>query len=133
MADPEDVVDDDEVVYRLIQPYPSWFEPPDTINSSSFKLEKKKNEIGLSVFRASMATPDDVRSFCKADDSYHVAGALVRDIRNAVKGDGKALNLDVVRVDVEPPLPGHSEIRGDITGAASRKLAKIFKIVDSNL
>lgn len=64
---------------------------------------------------------------------YPVASAFIRDITNAKNGAGEPLNLKVVRVDVDPPLPGHAEIRGNITGAASRRLAKIFKIIDSTL
>lgn len=128
-----EIIEDDEIVYRLIQPFPDWFEPPETIYSSCFRLRKTLNEIGISVFRASIATPDDVRWYRNADESYPVAGASVRDIRNAENGAGDPLNLDVIRVDVDPPLPGHSEIRGEITGAASKRLAKIFKIIDANL
>lgn len=108
MPEALEIISDREIVYRLIQPTPEWFDPPDVIKSSSFTL--RPADVGVSVFRARLATPEKVREYRHADESYPVAQAAVGEIRNAKNGAGVDLHLDVIRVDVDLPLAGHAEI-----------------------
>lgn len=121
---------DDELVYRRIPPGSQWLEPPDRISSFNFKLRKDEN--GVSVFRASVLTPQQVLTLPEAIPDSMIAMARVGDIRELKDGKGKDLKLVVVADDDENN-PGHSEIRGPMPGemasAASNALRKLFKLV----
>lgn len=128
MSDFETPIDDDEIVLRLIPASQEWFEPPDRIKSSCFTL--RHDEAGISVFRARFMSPQRLREVRHASSEARVSEARVGDIRNAVNGRGDPLGLDVIPVDAGPEQPGHSEIRGNITKAASKALRDLFRIVD---
>lgn len=125
-------LDDDEIVYRRIPPGQHWLQPPHRITSANFKL--KAGEQGLSVYRASIVTPQQVLQRPGVGKGFRIAKARVGDIRTLSKRDEKGqqvpLNLDVVAVG-DADDPGHAEIRGPITAAASRALARLFQLLDS--
>lgn len=126
---------DDEVVYRRIPSSAPWFEPPDRISPSNFTLNKKRGDLGLSVYRASSVTAAEVLAKPEASPDSKIASAKVGAIRKLTNGKGEALNLYVVPVDDEDD-PGHSEIRGPILGklapAASKALHELFKLVPTD-
>ena len=119
---------DDEVLYRRIPPVLPWFEPPDRFTSANFKL--RDNELGLSVYRASIVDVATVLSKPEAIADSKVAQATAAQIRAARNGKGEPLGLDVVAVNDENN-PGHAEIRGTISTATARALKKLFKLVES--
>lgn len=106
MAD--DRIDDDEIVMRRIPPDSPWFEN-ESPTSANFKLDRRRNEQGLSVYRASIVRPDQVLNMPEAIEGSRVARARVGDIRALRSGNGAPLHLDVVVVD-DADNPGHAEI-----------------------
>lgn len=126
-------VSDDEIVYCRIPRSTPWFEPPDRLSTANFKLNKRRGDIGLSVYQSSIVTAEQVLAKPDAIPGSLIAAARVGDIRRLVNGLGEPLHLDVVAVDFEDN-PGHAEIRGPIAGqlvpAASKALRDLFRLVD---
>jgi len=129
---PDAHIDDEEVVYRRIPPVMPFYAEPGRITRTNFSLDKRRGELGLSVYRASIVTSHDVLSRPEAIPDSLVASARVKDIRELIGGDGKWLRLDVVIVD-DQDNPGHAEIRspelGVLTASASKALRGLFKLV----
>jgi hypothetical protein len=121
-------VTDDEIVYRRIPPVLPFFEEPDRVTSQNFKLDRRRNEIGLSVYRSSAVTAAQVLQKPDAVPDSRIVAARVADIRNLHSGDGKPLDLDVVIVDDENN-PGHAEIRGILKESAAKALQRLFKLL----
>jgi hypothetical protein len=122
---------DDELVYRRIPRTSAWFEEPDKITTANFKLDRRRQEFGVSVYRASIVTAEQVLAQPAAMEGSLVASATIGAIRNLRSGAGTPLNLDVIAVDDERN-PGHCEIRGPepgkITAAASKALRDVFQL-----
>lgn len=119
---------DDEVLYRCIRSGASWFEPPERMTSANFKL--RDGELGISVYRASVVNIVDAQ---RRLEQCGVAQTTAGQIRAALDGNGKSLNLDVICVNDENN-PGHAEIRvigpnNKISQGASNALRKLFKLV----
>ena len=127
---PEPIIADDEVLYHRIPPGESWFQPPDRISSGNFKLQG--DELGVSVYRASMVEVAGVLSRPDAIPGSRIARATAGEIRAARDGKKNPLHLDVVAVDDEND-PGHAEIRGPVAGvissSAAKALKKLFRLV----
>lgn len=125
----------DEVVYRRIPRAHPWFES-DEITRANFDLDSRPPdpELGVSVYRAAIVTPDQVLSKPEAVPKSLIASATVQMIRDAKSGADKALQLDVIAIDDETD-PGHAEIRGPTPGempqAARKALKKLFRILPS--
>ena len=100
-------IPDDEVLYRRIPPGENWFQPPDRINSTNFKL--RDGEMGVSVYRERIIDATGVLGKPQAIPGSRIAAATVGQIRAAKNGKGEPLNLDVVPISDEND-PGHSEI-----------------------
>ena len=126
----EQRINDEEIVYLRIPDGSPWFEPPDRITSANFKLNRKRGDVGLSVYRDRVVTPDEVLAKPAATSGCILASATTGDIRGLLDGTDKPLHLDVVAVDDEND-PGHAEIRGPEPGklkaSASRALCGLFK------
>lgn len=129
---PVDRIDDDELVYRRVPPVTPWFEPPDQVSTANFKLDQRHGELGLSVYRASVVSAQEVLAKSDAIPGSHVTRARVGDIRALVNGQQQPLQLDVIIVDDEND-PGHAEIRGPVAGrlapAASKALRELFELI----
>lgn len=119
---------DDEIVYRRIPPKSPWFQPPDQISSANFKLDKRRREQGVSVYRAALLSPDEVLRKAGAIPGSFIVEATIGEIRKLQSGAGEPLNLDVV-MDNEDDPP-HAEIRGPTPGhlsaSASEQLKRLF-------
>lgn len=127
----DDMIADDEVLYRRIPLGKNWFEPPDRIASGNFKL--KDDELGISVYRAAIVNLANVLNRPEVKHECKVAATTAGRIRAVNNADGKSLNLDVVPVNDEND-PGHSEIRfrdpttGEIvSGKISKSVAKAIR------
>ena len=118
---------DDEVLLRRIPPGAPWFEPPDRVSTYNFKL--RKGELGISVYRRSVVSEEEVLGMRGAIRGSFVLSAGVRHIRELKNAEGISLRLDVVAVD-DKDTPGHAEIRGPKPGklsrSASQALRKLF-------
>ena len=136
----ERTIADDEVLFRRIQPGTQWFEPPDRLTSASFKLKRLKDgryEEGLSVFRRAIVSAAEVLAKPEAKPGSilaHASAGEVRALERALpNGASEPLGLDVLAINDEND-PGHAEIRGPeprkISASASKKLAKLFRVVD---
>lgn len=125
-------IPDDEVVYRRIPPVLPFFEEPDRVTSSNFKLDRRRSELGLSVYRAAVVTMADVLQKPDAIANSRIVSARVGEIRQLIAGDNSPLQLDVIIVDDENN-PGHAEIRspqlGTLKESASKALQRLFKLV----
>jgi hypothetical protein len=123
---------DDEIVYRRIPPVMPFFEEPDRITSANFKLDHREGELGLSVYRASQVTADDVLRMPNAVPGSRIVAATVGDIRALKGGDGQPLRLDVFPDDDEGN-PGHAEIQGpkpgELSRSASKGLQRLFRLI----
>ncbi|HUY36911.1 MAG TPA: hypothetical protein VMV69_29600 [Pirellulales bacterium] len=123
-------ISDDEIVYRRIPCAAPWFEDPEQITTANFKLNRRRGDLGLSVYRAAMVTPEEALAKANAAADSLVAAANVGDIRALCNGRGEPLALDVVAVDDEHDV-GHAEIRGaqlgKLSSAASGALHGLFK------
>lgn len=123
---------DDELVYCRIPPTEPWFEPPDRISTANFKLDHRRADLGISVYRAAVVTAEQVRAKPEAILGSLITQATVAEIRALKNGKGDPLQLVVVAVDDEFD-PGHAEIRGSEPGklspAASKALRDVFKLV----
>ncbi len=131
----DELIPDDEVLYRRIPPGEQHFEPPDRITSANFKLHKKEDgtkEEGLSVYRASIVRPAEVLNKPDATPGSRLAEATAGEVRDLRSGKGEPLNLRVLPVDDEDDS-GHSEIRGPeprrLSSSASKALRDLFKLV----
>ena len=117
---------DDEVVYRRI--LKKDLKPQNRIPNSQFKL--RKGEHGVSVNRASLATPAQVIARGDPQFEYLLAQATVGAIRRLAAADGSHLQLDVVPTHDDDP--SHAEIRSPVPGilpeGAPHALAKLFQI-----
>lgn len=129
---PEQRIDDDEIVYRRVPPTSPWMEEEDRVTTANFKLNRKRGELGLSVYRSRIISMEDVLQHEDAIRGSRIAQAMVRDIRNLKNKADEPLLLDVVAVDDEDN-PGHAEIRGPdpgtLTRAASRALQELFELI----
>jgi hypothetical protein len=127
-----DRIDDDELVYLRVPSVTPWLEPPDQVSTANFKLDQRRGDLGLSVYRASVVRPQDVLAKPDAIPGSRLTQARVGDIRALVNGQNQPLNLDVIVVDDEND-PGHAEIRGPVAGrlapAASKALRDLFKLI----
>lgn len=127
---PETRLADDELVFRRIPSAQPWFEEPDRVTSANFKLDRRRNEQGISVYRRAVVTAEQVLAMPDATPGSFVVAATVGAIRGLRNGKGEPLNLDVVAVD-GADNPGHAEIRGPepgkLTSAASNALRDLFK------
>ena len=103
--------------------------PPDTITSANFKLDRRRGDLGLSVYRASIVSSEEVLTKPAATPNSMVVSARVGDIRALRNSHGELHRLDVVVINDEND-PGHAEIRGPVTGklsaAASKALRDLF-------
>jgi len=117
---------DDEVLYRRVPPGKDWFAPPDRISSLNFKL--RRNESGISVYRASVVSASDVLEKPGARAGSGVAEATAAQIRALRDTGGNALDLDVVAVNDENDA-GHAEIRGAVLRQRARSAAKALRKV----
>lgn len=126
---PADRVADDDRVYRRIPRAAPWFAEPNTITSANFKLDHRRGDLGLSVYRASVITAADVLTKPAATRESFVVSARVADVRTLCSIKGEPLGLDVIVVDDEHDA-GHAEIRGPSPGtlspAASKALRDLF-------
>jgi hypothetical protein len=124
-------ISDDEIVYCRIPRGSPWFEEPDVITTANFKLDRRRGDLGLSVYRAAIVTIEQVLSKPGTIPDSLVAQTTVGAIRALRNGAGESLDLDVIAVDDEND-PGHAEIRGRELGklapAASRALRGIFRV-----
>jgi hypothetical protein len=132
----DELILDDEVLYRRIPPGDRWFKPPNRISSANFKLRKMEDdtkEEGLSVYRAAVVSPAEVLTKPDAIAASRVASARAGEIRGLRNGAGKPLHLELLAVDDEND-PGHAEIRGpkprQLSGSASEALRRAFQLVD---
>jgi hypothetical protein len=125
-------ISDDEVVYCRIPRATPWFEEPDEVSTANFKLDRRRGDLGLSIYRAAIVTVDEVLAKPDAIPGSLVTQATVGQIRHLRNGKGDSLNLDVIPVDDETD-PGHAEIRGPEPGklapAASKALRDLFTLV----
>ena len=132
----ERTITDDEVLFRRIQPGNTWFEPPDRLTSASFKLRRLEDgqyEEGLSVYRRAIVSAAEVLAKPEAKPGSILAHASAGEVRALRNGVSEPLGLDVLAINDEND-PGHAEIRGPeprkISASASKKLAKLFRVVD---
>lgn len=129
---PDAQIPDEEVVYRRIPPVMPFFEEPDRVTPANFKLDHRVNELGLSVYRESIVTPDQVLAMEMAIPGSRITAARVGDIRKLQGGDGKWLQLDVIIANDDND-PGHAEIRspqpGVLTNSAAKALRGLFKLL----
>lgn len=122
---------DDEVVYCRIPRSTPWFEEPDQVTTANFKLDRRRGDLGLSAYRASVVTIHEVLAKPGAIPGSLVTHATVGEIRDLRNGKGELLELNVVAVADEDDL-GHAEIRGPEPGklapAASKALRDLFQL-----
>jgi hypothetical protein len=122
---------DDEAVYCRIPRSAPWFQEPDEVTSANFKLDRRRGDLGISVYRSTVVTPQQVLEKPDAIAGSLIVEAPVGAIRRLCNGVGQPLDLDVIRIDDEQD-PGHAEIRGPQPGrlapAASKALADLFKL-----
>lgn len=129
----DSTIGDDEVLYRRIPPGNDWFEPPDRISSLNFKL--RRDERGLSVYRASVVSARQVLDKPGALPGSRVAQSTARQIRSAGDAKGVPLGLDLVAINDEDD-PGHAEIRGTSLSqrrtSVARALKELFRLTQSS-
>ena len=111
----EQRIADEEIVYLRIPNSSDWFEPPDRIATGNFKLNRKRGDLGLSVYRHKIVSPDEVLAKPDTIPGSFLTSTTVREIRDLINGAGKPRGLDVIVVDDEDD-PGHAEIRGPEPG-----------------
>jgi len=129
---PDERIPDDEIIYRRIPPLHDFFEEPDRVTSANYKLDQRNAEFGLSVYRASVVTSEEVLQKPEAIAHSRIAAARVGEVRTLCGGDGQHLRLDVIVVDDEND-PGHAEIRGPQPGqlarSATKALQRLFRLI----
>ena len=123
---------DTEIVVMRVPPNAPWFEPPDRVSSANFKLNSRRGDLGLSVYRLSVIRSADVLARPDALPGSRLVVSTVGDIRRACDAAGHALGLDVVATDDGGSNPGHADIRGPVPGklssAASKALQRLFRL-----
>lgn len=126
----EQRIADEEIVYLRIPDGSPWREPPNRITSANFKLNHKRGDLGLSVYRDIVVTSADVLAKPGVTPGCFLAAATVGKIRELKDGAGNPRCLDVIAVDDEDD-PGHAEIRGPEPGkfkkSVPRALCDLFK------
>ncbi|MEX2318180.1 MAG: hypothetical protein WD669_13560 [Pirellulales bacterium] len=115
---------DDEIVYRRIPSYPPFYKPDNWLTTANFKLDSRRNELGLSVYRTSIRSLEEVLS--AVPNSFAVS-ASVREIRNLTNAGGTPLNLDVLPIDESGTNPGHAEIYGPTPGHLTRSMTNALR------
>ena len=117
---------DEEVLYLRIPPGSDWFQPPDRITTANYKLDTRKDELGLSVYRASVVSANSVLARPDAIPDSFLVSATIGDIRGLKNGIGDPLNLDVIPVN-DAHDPGHAEIRGPKPGRLTKSTSKALR------
>lgn len=129
-----ETVGDEEVLLRRIPPIPPFFDPPDRISTANFKLDRRRRELGLSVYRESTIGPDQILSLPDAISGSFLVAATAGEVRSLKNAVGEPLFLDVVAADEDGKNPGHAEIRGPapgkLTASASKALRDLFRRID---
>ncbi|MBI4603645.1 MAG: hypothetical protein HY721_16960 [Planctomycetes bacterium] len=122
---------DSEVLLRRIPPGEAWLEPPDRLTSANFKLDRRRNEQGLSVYREKLVTVEDVLKKPGAIHGSRIAAATAGDVRALRNAEDQPLGLEVVPCEDATDV-GHAEIRGTqpgrLSASASRALSRLFKL-----
>jgi hypothetical protein len=123
-------VADDEILLRRIPPGDEWFEPPDRITSKNFKLDRRRGERGVSVYRQSIVDAQELLSRPGVVPGTRLYCAMASEIRSLTNALGVPLGLDVVPVD-DADDPGHAEVRGPqpgkLSASASKALRDVFR------
>ena len=78
-------IPDEEVVYRRVPFTPPWFEN-DAVTTANFKLDKRRGDLGISIYRKTVVTVDDVLSKPGAIPGSLVTQATVGAIRGLRNG-----------------------------------------------
>lgn len=127
MAEQERLADDEIVVRWIDRSDSNRFRPPDRVSSGNFK--ERKGERGVSVFRLSRTSTDQIlKSETRGDPSdYIFVAATVGAIRALTTATGQSFHLDVVSDESEVQKPGHALIIGTISESASRGLSRLFR------
>jgi hypothetical protein len=122
-----DRLSDDEIVYRRVPPEPPFHTPKDWLTTANFDLNSRQNELGLSVYCASVKSAQEVLMSPEAIPNSFIVSASVEEIRQLKNGKGEPLHLDVIVADDGGKNPGHAEIRGPIQGRLSRASRKALR------
>lgn len=130
MPEPFESLADDETVFRRIPRWESHFSPPNYVTSANFKLNLKAHEEGISVYMASLRTPESVLAVAELPSGSFLLRAMVKDIRNLRNTLNESLELEVFEVPIEGDS-GHAEIRKQppgsrITPSVAKALRDIF-------
>jgi hypothetical protein len=123
----DETIPGDEILFRRIPPSQPP-DPPDLITTGHFKLRKRDK--GLSVYRRSIVSAEEVLGNPDAVPGSFIVQATVSEIHSLTNAEGQPLHLSVL-VSGDEGNPGHAEIRGPepgkLTGSASRALKKLFR------
>ena len=123
-------IGDDEILLRRIPPGTDWLEPPDRITSKNFKLDRRRGELGISVYRQSVVGPQELLARPGVTLNTVVYCATAGEVRALSNAAGIHLKLDVIPVNDDND-PGHAEIRGPqpgrLSAAASKALRDLFR------
>jgi hypothetical protein len=117
-------IPDEERLFHRIRPGSTWFEPPDHVTSANFKIRKK--EMGISVYRASVVSEDEVLQKPGAIPDSIIVETTAGEIRKLTDLPGVSYNLDVIIVADEND-PGHAEIRGEALHLHKNPIAKALQ------
>ena len=121
---------DDEILLRRIPPGTNWLEPPDRITSKNFKLDRRRGELGISVYRQAVVGPQELLARPGVSPGTVVYRATAGEVRALSNAAGVHLKLDVIPVNDDDD-PGHAEIRGPqpgrLSAAASKALRDLFR------
>ena len=91
----EEPIEDDEILYRRIPLH--WYSDG-WVDNQAFLPNRKRDEDGLSLFRAKYKTPEEVATTNRSGKKYHVAVLLAANLRAAgLRVESKPL----------PDDPGH--------------------------
>lgn len=123
----ETPIDDDEVVYRRIPPEPPFHKPENWLTTANFKLDHRRSEQGLSVYRSRIRSLEQVLDDPIAVPNSFAVRATVGEIRRLANGKGDQLSLDVISCDEGGRNPGHAEIRGLVPGRLSSSASKALR------
>lgn len=126
-------ISDDEVLLRRIPALEPFFAPPDRVSTANFKLDRRRGELGLSVYRRGLIGEQQVLARPDAIPGSFVVAASAPDVRSLKNAAGESLNLEVIPDD-DGDNPGHAEIRGPTPGklsaSASKALRDLFARID---
>lgn len=121
-----DSVADDEILLRRVPQGSPWHEPNGRVTSAAFRLAR--NENGLSVFRAAIVSPQHVLSaLAGAIVGSSLVAATAGEIRAALDGNGKPLELDVIPDDEDGANPGHALIVSPDAGRFGKSVPRALK------